>query len=104
MWGSQLYGSQLAMPQHRKCACRYRYHDIVLVVVYDKRFGDWLAVHERLKKAYTPLFRQVVYTGFMFQVRQVQHADQKDMQCAAVAWVETVLPRIIVYPVTRSPG
>ncbi|CAL5222166.1 g4491 [Coccomyxa viridis] len=45
----------------------YRYHDIVLVVVYDKRFNGWLEVHERLKKAYTPLFRQIVYTGFMLQ-------------------------------------
>ena len=56
-------------PRQRQCACRYRYHDIVLVVVYDKRFNGWLEVHERLKKAYTPLFRQIVYTGFMLQVR-----------------------------------
>ncbi len=41
----------------------------MLVVVYDKRFNGWLEVHERLKKAYTPLFRQIVYTGFMLQVR-----------------------------------
>ena len=41
----------------------------MLVVVYDKRFNGWLEVHERLKKAYTPLFRQIIYTGFMLQVR-----------------------------------
>ena len=57
------------MPRHGWCACRYRHHDIVLVVVYDQRYKGWLEVHERLKKAYTPLFRRIVYTGFMLQVR-----------------------------------
>jgi len=41
----------------------------VLVVIYEKAFNGWLEVHERLKKAYTPLFRQIVFTGFMLQVR-----------------------------------
>ena len=45
------------------------YYDIVLVIVYEKRFSGWLDVHERLKKAYKPLFRQIVFTGFMIQVR-----------------------------------
>lgn len=74
-------GSQFAMPRHGMHACRNRYHDVVLVVVYDKRFGDWLVVHERLKKAYTPLFRQIVYTGFMLQVRRCSMRETYEGWC-----------------------
>ena len=56
------------MPRHGRCARRYRYHDIVLVVVYQSAFTGWLEVHDRLRKAYRPLFRQVVFTGETLQL------------------------------------
>lgn len=49
--------------------CRNRYHDIVLVVVYERAFTGWLEVHALLKKLYAPMFRQIVFTGFLLQVR-----------------------------------
>ena len=41
---------------------------MVLVIMFNVAFPGWLEVHKQLKAAYTPLFRQIVYTGFHRQV------------------------------------
>ena len=49
-------------------ACRNRYGDVVLVVMFNVAFPGWLEVHKQVSAAYKPLFRQIVYTGFHLQV------------------------------------
>ena len=48
--------------------CRNRYTDVVLVIMFNVAFPGWLEVQKQLRAAYTPLFRQIVYTGFHHQV------------------------------------
>ena len=52
----------------RACARRYRYNNVVLVVMFNVAFPGWLDVQKQLRAAYAPLFRQIIYTGFHRQV------------------------------------
>ena len=36
--------------------------------MFNVAYPGWLGVHKQLRAAYTPLFRQIVYTGFHRQV------------------------------------
>ena len=36
--------------------------------MFNVAFPGWLEVHKQIRAAYTPLFRQIVYTGFHRQV------------------------------------
>ncbi len=49
-------------------ACRNRYNDVVLVIMFNMAFPGWLEVQKQLRVAYIPLFRNIVYTGFHHQV------------------------------------
>ena len=53
---------------YRLAACRNRYSDVVLVIMYNVAFPGWLDVHKQVRAAYRPLFRQIIYTGFHRQV------------------------------------
>ncbi len=64
---------------HMLACCRYRYSDVVLVVMFNVAFPGWLEVHKQISAAYKPLFRQIVYTGFHLQVialRKQRHVPQ----------------------------
>ena len=57
-----------ATPRLCQLACRNRYSDVVLVIMFNVAFPGWLEVQKQLRAAYTPVFRQIVYTGFHRQV------------------------------------
>ena len=61
---------------HGLAACRNRYSDVVLVIMFNVAFPGWLEVHKQLRAAYRPLFRQIVYTGFHRQVASLVYAPQ----------------------------
>lgn len=71
------------IPQTCWRACRNRYNNVVLVVMFNVAFPGWLEVQKQLRAAYTPLFRQIVYTGFHRQVNRFK-PDAWSRKCCPV--------------------
>lgn len=63
---------------------RNRYGDVVLVVMFNAVFPGWLAVQKQLSQAYTPIFRQIVWTGFHLQVPFIWPELYSILDCAVM--------------------